>query len=248
LGISEDFALDTFLTDPFPLERYGYNLTHLARQGVFAPSVKYEKYVASIFQILLRENKGKHSPLLLDSDERRRLQIVTETVRQMAKGEAPDSLSTKQVIALNYEALFTFLPASLEDPFSVAQQSEETAQEGDLARFSPEKGADRLFSRPTLQQRNVSQIVFSRLQALFLAVRQTEGRVVLFVDHFHRLLGGEEQRYPIDAANLLIPALARHAIQIIGACTLAQYRQHIERFAAIEFRLQAICIESDDES
>ncbi len=71
---------------------------------------------------------------------------------------------------------------------------------------------------------------------------------MLFVDHFHRLLGGEERRYPIDAANLLVPALARREIQIIGACTLAQYRQHIERFAAIEFRLQAICIESDDES
>ncbi len=204
--------------------------------------------MSRIFQILLRQGNSKYNPLLLDADEQRRVLIVTEAVRQMAAGNAPEPLPTWQVVALNYEALFTFLPASLEDPFSVAQQSEETAQEGDLARFSPEKGADRLFSRPTLQQRNVSQIVFSRLQALFLAVRQTEGRVVLFVDHFHRLLGGEEQRYPIDAANLLIPALARHAIQIIGACTLAQYRQHIERFAAIEFRLQAICIESDDES
>ncbi len=64
--------------------------------------------------------------------------------------------------------------------------------------------------------------------------------ILLFVNHFHRLLGGEWDRYPIDAATLLKPALARRQIQLIGTCTLAQYRQYIERDAAMQRRFQEI--------
>jgi hypothetical protein len=165
-------ALRTFLTDPFPLERYGDHLTRLACQGAFSPLVGYEACVTRIFQILLRPTRSKYNPLLLDSDEQRRLQVVTETVRRMAAGEAPEPLSTWQVVALNYEALFADLPPSPEDPFSVAPPIKETAQEMSLARSVAEDGLDRLFSRPTPEQRNASRVVFSRLQALFLAVRQ----------------------------------------------------------------------------
>ena len=68
---------------------------------------------------------------------------------------------------------------------------------------------------------------------------------MLYVDHFHRLVGGEPDRYPIDAATLLKPALARDQIQLIGACTLEQYRQHIERDATIQRRCQEICLPED---
>jgi ATP-dependent Clp protease ATP-binding subunit ClpA len=231
-------ALRTFLTDPFPLERYGDHLTRLACQGAFSPLVGYEACVTRIFQILLRQTRSKYNPLLLDSDEQRRLQVITEVVRRMAIGEAPDPLSTWQVIALNYEALFASLSSPLENPFSVATPLKETIQERSLAHSATED---------VLEQRNTSQVVFSRLQTLVLAVRQAEEKVVIFVDHFHRLLGDEEQRYTIDAASLLVPALARREIQMIGACTLAQYRAHIERFAAIEYRLQAICLPADEE-
>ena len=77
---------------------------------------------------------------------------------------------------------------------------------------------------------------------MFIAMHQVTGAFLLFVDHFHRLVGGERERYPIDAATLLKPALARDQIQLIGACTPAQYRQYIERDAAIQRRCQEICL------
>lgn len=73
-------------------------------------------------------------------------------------------------------------------------------------------------------------------------MHEAKGTFILFIDHFHRLVAGERERYPIDAAGLLKPALARDRIQLIGACTLEQYRQCIECDAAINRRCQEVCL------
>jgi ATP-dependent Clp protease ATP-binding subunit ClpA len=84
-------------------------------------------------------------------------------------------------------------------------------------------------------------MILERLQSTFVAMRLADGQVLLSVDHIHRLLGGEDQRYPIiDVANLLKPALARGQIQLMGACTLAQYRQYLARDAAVQRRFQEV--------
>lgn len=230
------------------LERYGDNLTNLAHQNMFSPLIGYEVYVAYIFQILLRKTRGKYNPLLLDSDEQRRFQIIAEAVRRMAVGDAPDPLPRWQVVALNYEALFAPFSVSSGDTFPVLPQSREALQPESQARSAPEYELDRrLLSRSFLEQRCSAQIAFSRLQAFFLAARQTERKVVFFIDHFHRLLGGEPQHYPINAVNFLVPMLARREIQFIGACTLAQHRQYSERDAAILCRLEEVYIKPDGE-
>ncbi len=245
--------------DPFPLEHYGYNLTHVARQGVFSPLVGYEVSLARIFQILLQQEKIKNkcNPLLMDLDGMRRWRVVIEVVRRMAAGEAPDPLPTRQVIALNYEALFANVPASLSSHAFVAPQQplpDESEWEVALGDSGSEDMVDQLFTKyfprglwPSLEEWNAPNVVLSRLQELFLAVRQAGGRILLFINHFHWLLGGEQQRYAIDASGLLKPVLARREIQLIGACTPAQYRQYIERDAAISRRLQECYIRSDEE-
>jgi ATP-dependent Clp protease ATP-binding subunit ClpA len=82
---------------------------------------------------------------------------------------------------------------------------------------------------------------------MFITMYQASGSFVLYVDHVHRLVGGEPDTYPIDASALLKPALARGQIQLIGACTLEHYRQHIERDAALQRRFQEICLpEAED--
>src|SRR5258708_14411421 len=110
--------------DAFPLKQYGHNLTHVARQGIFAPVVGYEASVARIFQILLRRGKDNHlyNPLLLDLDEGRRWRVVIEVVRRIAAGETPAPLPIREVIALNYEALFAKDAASLRSHSIVAPQ------------------------------------------------------------------------------------------------------------------------------
>lgn len=71
-----------------------------------------------------------------------------------------------------------------------------------------------------------------RLRSIFTAIRQAADPIVLFLDHFHRFVGGEDSQF--DASALLKPALHRREVQLIGACTLEQYRQHIERNAPIQ--------------
>ncbi len=251
--------LKTSPMDSFPLEHYGHNLTHLARQGVFSPLVGYEASVARIFQILLQQEKirNKYNPLLVDLDGMRRWRVVIEVVRRMVAGEAPDPLPTRQVIALNYEALFANFPAPLRSHSFVAPQwplPDESEWELALADSGSEDMLEQLFTKyfpggwwPSLEEWNAPNVALSRLQALFLAVRQSEGQILLFINHFHWLLGGEQQRYQIDASNLLKPMLARCEIQLIGACTPVQYRQYIERDAAISRRLQECYVRSDEE-
>ena len=95
---------------------------------------------------------------------------------------------------------------------------------------------------PPLEEWVAPNVALQRLQALILAVRQAEGHILLFVDHFHRLLGGDPDRYLIQAFTLLKPTLARGEIHLLGACTLSQYRQWIERDMAIFIRMQDICL------
>lgn len=82
--------------------------------------------------------------------------------------------------------------------------------------------------------------VTERLRALLRALRQTDGQIMLFANRFHDLV-------EIDGCNLLKPALARREIQVIGACTPAQYRDSIERNASIQRRMQEVRILSDHE-
>lgn len=250
--------MKTSPVDSSPLDYYGHNLTRLARLGVFSPLVGYEASVARVFQILLQREKmrNKYNPLLVDLDGMRQWRVIIEVVRRMAAGEAPDPLPTQQVIALNYEALFTNFPTSLSShSFMAPEQPSPNESEWELALSDSgsEDMLEKLFTKyfpvgwwPSLEEWNAPNGILSRLQALFLAVYQSEGQTLLFVNHFHRLLGGEQERYQIDARNLLKPTLARHEIQLIGACTPAQYRQYIERDAAIARRLQECYIKSDE--
>lgn len=223
------------LSESAPLELYGHNLTGLAKRGAFPPLSSDEVMVSRVLQVLQR--RRKNSPLILASDEPRRWSIVAEVVRRMAVGDAPESLLMRQVIGLDYEALFNDLS---DDTL--------TRQERKKQRYAPlqeklaqaESGSEEewallaeLFRWPSLEECIAPTMVLERLQSMFIAMHQAEDSFILYIDHFHRLVGGEPGRYPIDAATLLKPALNRDRIQLIGACTLAEYSQHIERNAAI---------------
>src|SRR6185437_11071967 len=81
-----------------------------------------------------------------------------------------------------------------------------------------------------------------RLKKIMDEIRQA-GNIVLFIDELHTLIGAGGAEGAIDASNILKPALARGALQCIGATTLDEYRKHIERDAALERRFQPIIVE-----
>ncbi|KAG2439110.1 hypothetical protein HYH02_006632 [Chlamydomonas schloesseri] len=82
-----------------------------------------------------------------------------------------------------------------------------------------------------------------RLKAVLNEVAQQQGKVVLFIDELHLVLGaGKSGDSAMDAANLLKPMLARGELRCIGATTLAEYREHIEKDAAFERRFQQVLV------
>jgi len=81
-----------------------------------------------------------------------------------------------------------------------------------------------------------------RLKAVIKEVVDSQGEVLLFIDEIHTLVGAGAAEGAIDAANLLKPALARGELRCIGATTLAEYRKHIEKDAALERRFQPVMV------
>ncbi len=81
-----------------------------------------------------------------------------------------------------------------------------------------------------------------RLKAVIKEVVDSDGEIILFIDEIHTLVGAGAAEGAIDAANLLKPALARGELRCIGATTLAEYRKHIEKDAALERRFQPVMV------
>jgi len=81
-----------------------------------------------------------------------------------------------------------------------------------------------------------------RLKAVLREIEQAEGRLVLFIDEMHTLVGAGAAEGAMDASNMLKPALARGELHAIGATTLDEYREHVEKDAALERRFQPIYV------
>jgi len=83
-----------------------------------------------------------------------------------------------------------------------------------------------------------------RLKAVLKEIKEAEGRILLFIDELHTIVGAGRTEGSTDAGNMLKPMLARGELHCIGATTLDEYRQHIEKDAALERRFQPVLVDA----
>lgn len=85
-----------------------------------------------------------------------------------------------------------------------------------------------------------------RLKAVLKEIEKSNGKIIMFIDEIHNIVGAGKAEGAMDAGNLLKPMLARGELHCIGATTLDEYRKHIEKDAALERRFQPVLIEAPD--
>jgi ATP-dependent Clp protease ATP-binding subunit ClpC len=176
------------------LEKYGRDLTELARQGKLDPVIGRDDEIKRVMQILTR--RTKNNPVIIGEAGVGKTAIAEGLAQKIAAGDVPDSLKNKRVVALDM---------------------------GSLVAGSKFRGEFE-----------------ERLKAVMDEVRQASGEIILFIDEMHTVVGAGAAEGAIDASNMLKPALARGELQCVGATTLDEYRQHIEKDKALERRLQPL--------
>jgi len=176
------------------LEKYGRDLTELARQGKLDPVIGRDEEIKRVMQILTR--RTKNNPVIIGEAGVGKTAIAEGLAQKIAAGDVPDSLKDKRVVALDM---------------------------GTLVAGSKFRGEFE-----------------ERLKAVMDEVRQGKGEIILFIDEMHTVVGAGAAEGAIDASNMLKPALARGELQCVGATTLDEYREHIEKDKALERRLQPL--------
>ncbi len=194
---------DRKVTTPDPentfqsLERFGTDLTAMARAGKLDPVIGRDTEIRRIIQVLSR--RTKNNPVIIGEPGVGKTAVVEGLAQRIVAGDVPESLRGKTLIALDL--------ASMVAGAKYRGEFEE------------------------------------RLKAVLEEIRNSDGQIVTFIDEIHTVVGaGATGESSMDAGNMLKPMLARGELRLIGATTLDEYRENIEKDPALERRFQQVYV------
>jgi ATP-dependent Clp protease ATP-binding subunit ClpB len=179
------------------LKRYTRDLTEAAEQGKLDPVIGRDEEIRRVIQVLSR--KTKNNPVLIGDPGVGKTAIVEGLAQRIVRGDVPEDLRDKRIVALDMGALIA--GAKYRGEFE------------------------------------------DRLKAVIKEIIESQGRIILFIDELHTVVGAGAAEGAVDAANMLKPPLARGELRTIGATTVDEYRKYIEKDAALERRFQPILVE-----
>ena len=178
------------------LEKYGRDLTELARSGKLDPVIGRDDEIRRVIQVLSR--RTKNNPVLIGEPGVGKTAIVEGLALRIVEGDVPESLRGRKVIALDL---------------------------GSMVAGAKYRGEFE-----------------ERLKAVLKEIQDAQGDVITFIDELHTIVGAGAAEASMDAGNMIKPLLARGELRLIGATTLDEYRQYVEKDAALERRFQQVFV------